>query len=73
MTKHHSIPLAIWIALTALLLTLAMLLWLTPHAGAAGCGLKPLKPLVPLGCRDLVAQCVCGADGKCEWQWVCVK
>jgi len=40
---------------------------------AAGCGLKPLKPLPPLGCRDLVAQCVMDASGHGSWQWICVK
>ncbi len=39
-----------------------------------GCGLLPLKPLVPLGCRDLKPLCQCDKDGKnCVWVWVCVK
>jgi len=42
-------------------------------AVAADCGLKPLKPLPPLGCRDLVAQCVIDPQGHAYWQWVCVK
>lgn len=40
---------------------------------AADCGLKPLKPLPPLGCRDLVAQCVIDPQGHAYWQWVCVR
>ena len=28
-------------------------------ACAASCGLKPLKPLTPLGCNDLCASCQC--------------
>ncbi len=39
----------------------------------AGCGLEPLKPIVPLGCRDLQAECVCNLSGdKCRWVWRCV-
>lgn len=38
------------------------------------CGLTPLKPLKPIGCKDLVASCVCDEDGKnCRYIWVCVK
>jgi len=58
-------------AIAALLLAAAMLSTTAGHA--AGCGLTPLKPLVPLGCRDLVARCVCDKDGQnCAWTWVCV-
>ena len=62
-----------------LLLVLALVIVaLTSYAGAptvtaAGCGLKPLKPLKPIGCRDLVAQCVTDGQGNTYWQWVCVK
>ena len=61
----------------ALLFAAALLLALsnshTVSAQLSGCGLKPLKPLVPLGCADLVAQCVCDQKGKsCRWTWVCV-
>ena len=43
-------------------------------ASASGCGLKPLKPLTPMGCKDLVAQCRCDSRGQnCRWEWVCVR
>ncbi len=43
-------------------------------ASAGTCGLVPLKPLVPLGCKDLVPVCSCDASGdNCSWTWVCVK
>lgn len=50
-------------------------LLLAPKPICAGdCGLLPLKPLIPLGCKDLSPQCVCNAKGdKCAWQWQCVK
>lgn len=41
----------------------ASLLAASPPACASGqCGLQPLKPLPPLGCRDLVAVFVCDAE-----------
>ncbi len=37
------------------------------------CGLPPLKPLPPLGCQDLVAECQCtGRPGRCSWVWRCI-
>lgn len=39
---------------------------------SGNCGLKPLKPLPPLGCTDLCAQCQCNANGSdCRWVWNC--
>ena len=31
---------------------------------ASGCGFKPFKPFVPMGCKDLRAQCECDSNGK---------
>ncbi len=44
-----------------------------PACAALGtCGLKPLKPIPPLGCKDLCAQCQCNATGSdCRWVWIC--
>lgn len=37
------------------------------------CGFVPIKPITPIGCRDLVAQCQCDSQGQnCRWIWVCV-
>ena len=45
----------------------------TPNAQASGCGFKPLKPLPPLGCKDLYAVCRCDQYGQnCYWEWVCI-
>ena len=59
---------------------LSAALWLAlstapiPTVSARSCGLKPLKPLPPLGCSDLRAECICDEKGKnCKWQWICVK
>jgi hypothetical protein len=62
------------IAILTSVLGLAMWLGTGTTVCAAGCGLKPLKPLKPVGCDDLVAQCICDSKGQnCAWQWVCVK
>lgn len=47
----------------------------TPSAVcAAGCGIKPIKPIPPIGCKDLEAQCECDEQGaKCKWTWRCVR
>jgi hypothetical protein len=60
-------------------IVLALVIWLStiqlpPAVCAAGCGIKPVKPIVPIGCKDLVAQCRCDARGNnCAWEWVCSK
>jgi hypothetical protein len=41
----------------------------------AGCGLTPLKPLLPLGCKDLLPRCQCVSTDTgttCRWVWDCV-
>ncbi len=40
---------------------------------AAGCGLRPLTPIAPIGCKRLAAECVCDSRGNCDWQFVCVN
>jgi len=44
-------------------------------AEAAGCGIQPIKPIPPIGCKDLVAQCECVRTRQglvCQWVWTCV-
>ncbi len=42
-------------------------------AYAGMCGIKPIKPITPNGCRDLVAVCVFDQYGNnCVWTWQCV-
>lgn len=44
--------------------------------GSQSCGIAPVKPIPPIGCKDLVAQCSCVRDKngmlQCQWVWVCV-
>ncbi len=46
----------------------------TPESACAGvgCGIVPIKPIPPIGCNDMCAQCQCDARGQnCSWVWVC--
>ncbi|MGA2905459.1 MAG: ATP-dependent Clp protease proteolytic subunit [Candidatus Korobacteraceae bacterium] len=37
------------------------------------CGIVPIKPIPPIGCKDLRPECVCDSSGNnCHWEWVCV-
>ena len=64
---------------TALFVLLVAMLLLSNHGAVAyepgtACGLLPLKPIPPIGCKDLKPQCVCNERGeKCRWEWLCVK
>ena len=41
--------------------------------GQIGCGITPIKPIPPIGCKDLRPQCECDAYGHdCHIVWVCV-
>jgi hypothetical protein len=59
-----------------LILLVALTLFAAPLSDVdaqTSCGLKPLKPLVPIECRDLILQCLCDRNGQnCGWTWVCV-
>ena len=44
-----------------------------PAINQSGCGIEPIKPIPPIGCQDLRAECVCDEHGQnCHWRWVCV-
>jgi hypothetical protein len=59
-----------------LLLLSASLLSLSGGAvpcSAGQCGIVPIKPIPPIGCKDLTPVCVCDSNGtECHWEWVCV-
>jgi hypothetical protein len=54
-----------------------VLLLATFAAFGDSCVIEPIKPIPPIGCKDLRAQCECtkNDDGTktCRWRWICVK
>lgn len=59
-------------ALTAIA---ASALLTAPAVCASGsCGIVPIKPITPIGCKDLKPVCTCDSRGQnCKWTWECVK
>jgi len=37
------------------------------------CAIRPIKPIPPIGCKDLTPQCVSDSNGESHWNWVCVR
>ena len=36
------------------------------------CAIEPTPPrLPPLGCKELVATCICEQNGTCRWVFIC--
>jgi len=38
----------------------------------ADCGVAPVTPVAPPGCRDLRPRCVCDQSGNCYWEFDCI-
>ncbi len=36
------------------------------------CAIQPIKPIPPIGCKDVTPQCVSDSNGQSHWNWVCV-
>lgn len=39
---------------------------------SAQCAIQPIKPIPPLGCKDVTPQCVSTSNGQSYWTWICV-
>src|SRR5271157_212165 len=54
--------------------SLALLLFTFPalEFASAQCAIEPIKPIPPLGCKDVTPQCVTISNGQSYWTWVCV-
>ncbi len=63
-----------FIALLVSLAVLALFVLAFRAESYGFCGMKPIKPVPPVGCRDMVAECVCDSYGRnCYWIWRCVR
>lgn len=55
-------------------MTLLLFIALTFMQQSDTCGIVPIKPPVPIGCKDIVPVCQCDATGAvCRWEWVCQR
>jgi hypothetical protein len=54
-------------ALAFVLLTLS-----TVPFAIGQCAIQPIKPIPPIGCKDVTPECVSDSDGKGHWNWICV-
>src|SRR5271166_4511613 len=54
--------------------SLALLLFTFPalEFASAQCAIKPIKPIPPLGRKDVTPQCVTNSNGQSYWTWICV-
>lgn len=62
----------------AILLAITALLFMAGQTSvsAASCAIEPpsVKPVPPVGCKDMIHECICNSQGQnCQWVWVCVK
>ncbi|MBI1181590.1 MAG: hypothetical protein GC201_13645 [Alphaproteobacteria bacterium] len=55
-----------------ILLLAAVALFATP-AAAETCSIPPLKPIPPIGCKDLLPKCICDSGGECHWIFECIR
>jgi len=37
------------------------------------CAIRPIKPIPPIGCKDVTPECASDSDGKSHWIWICVR
>jgi hypothetical protein len=64
MQLHRKIPFGL---LTSLLFMFSAL-----EFAPAQCAIEPIKPIPPLGCKDVTPQCVSTSNGQSYWTWICV-
>ena len=38
----------------------------------AQCAIRPIKPIPPIGCKDVTPECISDGSGKSHWNWICV-
>jgi TPR repeat protein len=54
------------------LLTSLLFMFSALEFASAQCAIKPIKPIPPLGCKDVTPQCVSTSNGQSSWTWICV-
>lgn len=54
------------------LIVLSAVLFGTESANGQ-CAIHPIKPIPPLGCKDVRPECVSNENGESHWTWICVR
>src|SRR5579862_7415223 len=42
------------------------------HLAVGQCAIQPIKPIPPIGCKDVTPQCVTDNNHQSHWTWICV-
>ena len=49
-----------------------LLIFFATAQATCQCAIKPIKPIPPIGCKDVTPECVSDGNGKSHWNWICV-
>lgn len=53
-------------------LAFVLLMCSTVPLAIGQCVIRPIKPIPPIGCKDVTPECVSDSNGKSHWNWICV-
>jgi hypothetical protein len=59
-----------------ILIIISLIAWslaVPESAFAASCGVAPVQPTAPAGCRTMEPTCVCDVKGNCHWEFICLR
>lgn len=60
--------------LLALLVAAALAFENRPVFAQSACGMKPIPPIPPIGCKSVVPVCSCDLNGQnCHWIFECIR
>jgi hypothetical protein len=59
------------LSMKRILTTVLCAVFIVPSA-LCQCAIRPIKPIPPLGCKDLPPQCASDSAGHGYWTWNCV-
>jgi len=56
-----------------LILAIVLLTLFATPLVSGQCAIQPIKPIPPIGCKDLTPQCVSDGNARGHWTWICVS
>jgi hypothetical protein len=51
----------------------ALLTFFAIPVATSQCAIQPIKPIPPIGCKDVTPQCVTDNNHQSHWTWICVS